>query len=141
MFGTRDQITESLEVSVSALHKKGTYGPHSGTSDYSCTLYKDSLVLYGGKDEGTPADVVGRASIYNLKEKRLEDSRVGDCGMTYPRFSHAACVYEKEDLMIFCGGMTLEERWLFKPGHSFEVDKAESSYFLRIKKDDRGCSF
>jgi len=72
------------------------------TEGYSCTLYKDYLVFYGGRYEDK---IINEPCVYNLKTKELEINRVIDGGNAEKaRFDHSACAYEQEGMIVFFGG-------------------------------------
>lgn len=71
-----------------------------GTEGYSCTLYKDHLVLYGGKENG---DVAGDVNIYNLKKKERQNSSYG-AALLFPRTLHSACLSPDTNSVVFYGG-------------------------------------
>jgi len=79
------------------------------TEGYSCTLFQDYLVFYGGKHGD---HIINHESIYNLKEKRVEKSQASynhRHALSCPRYSHSACLYEDLNIIIFYGGRNGKE--------------------------------
>jgi len=76
--------------------------PH-GTEGYSCTLYKDYLVLYGGRENGA---ITGGVSVYNLKKKAREQNMSFGAGASVPKVFHSACLNSEGDIVICFGGQS-----------------------------------
>ncbi len=72
-----------------------------GMKGYSCTLYKDYLVFFGGLDGG---EAINSASVYNLKEGRMQRCQQNRKNIYCPKFNHAACYCEDKNMIIFFGG-------------------------------------
>jgi len=74
-----------------------------GTEGYSCTLYKDYLVLHGGRENGTITSLV---SVYNLKKKAREQNMSFGAGASVPKVFHSACLNPEGDTIICFGGQS-----------------------------------
>ncbi len=71
-----------------------------GTKEYSCTLYKDYLVFFGGRYDG---NTINHASVYNLKEERMD--KTTNVHLSYPRYGHSALLYKPGNQILLFGGL------------------------------------
>jgi len=76
------------------------------TEGYSCTLYKDYLVFFGGLYNGRAID---NAYVYNLKEGMMERVQQNMKRLSLPTFDHAALYYERQNSILFIGGKDEQE--------------------------------
>jgi len=58
-------------------------------------------VFFGGLDGGR---AINRASVYSLKEGRMEECQQERKSLRCPKFDHAACYSEDKNRIIFFGG-------------------------------------
>jgi len=102
MFTTdRAVARRSASKSRSKSRERVRTGTGAPTEGYSCTLYQDYLVFYGGKFGNR---LIGDVSVYNLKKKRMERNQSRGKQLHMPKIFHSACFYEKQGMIIFYGG-------------------------------------
>jgi len=93
----------SRSRSKSAKRTRSPKAIGGSTEGYTCTLYQDYLVFYGGKNGHR---VIGDVCVYNLKEKRFERNSGYEKQRKVPKYSHSACFYDGQgsDMILFYGG-------------------------------------
>jgi len=99
--GTRTARTASRSKSRSRSPKAS--GPTEG---YSCTLYEDYLVFYGGK---CGREIISEVGVYDLNSKKMQRNGANFGGdPRLPRFSHSSSLFYRngENFVIFFGGQS-----------------------------------
>jgi len=103
MFTTGTRAARRASRSKSRSRSPRASGPTEG---YSCTLYEDYLVFYGGK---CGREIISEVGVYDLNSKKMQRNGANFGGdPRLPRFSHSSSLFYRngENFVIFFGGQS-----------------------------------